>query len=69
MIDPASIYATKLARLASAGPNGLRIADVGIGTALHMAVVGHAEKITAVSTRVFLTRQGRAAAQQRGDWG
>lgn len=59
MIDLNAERHRKLARLANAGEAGLPLIEIGVGTAIHLQLLGLA-KITRPPQRVVITREGRA---------
>lgn len=52
-----TLYANKLQRLADASAEGLALSDLGIGTAIHMRLLGLAT-VHDERGRVTITRQG-----------
>mgnify|MGYP006952640449 CR=1 FL=1 len=59
MIDLTAARNEKLTRLANAGAAGLPLADIGVGTAIHLQLHGFA-KISDSPQRVTITSEGRA---------
>lgn len=59
MIDLTAERHDKLVRLANAGEAGLPLVEIGVGTAIHLQLLGLA-KISRPPQRAVITREGRA---------
>lgn len=62
MVDLKDDHDAKLRRLASAGARGLPINEIGVGTAVHFALLGFCQPIHPDTHTVIITVHGRAYA-------